>query len=296
MVRYDIWPNHIWELRRLQIPVLIANATMRARTKRRLPLARSFHHHVYDAIDDILTVAESDVDAFRVFALDHPTLQAIGDTRYDQVSGRSAEARKRHILSPGITAGKMVIVAGSSWPEDEEVVIPAFLRLQNERGDLMLIVIPHEPTEEHLEGLERDLAGRASSIRFSALNEYAGESVVIVDSVGILLMLYAHAQIAYVGGSFRQGIHNVLEAAAFGIPVVFGPKHRNAHEPIMLVECGGGFVVEDADELHRTLKNLLEDAGARSASGERAARFVVSHTGATARFLEHLERRLDLRP
>ena len=295
MVRYDIWPNHIWELHRRGIPILIANATMRRRTKRRLPVSRSFHHSVYNEIDEILTVAESDVEAFRQFSLDYPALQAIGDTRYDQVSARSAEARKRNIIPPAITAGKRVVVIGSSWPEDEEVVIPACLRLQAESGDILVIVVPHEPTEEHIEGLERDIAGEASSIRFSGLNEYAGENIVIVDSVGILLVLYAHAHIAYVGGSFRQGIHNVLEAAVFGIPVIFGPKHRNSHEPIMLVECGGGFVVEDTGETYRTLKNLLDDPAARSASGEQAARFVVLHTGATARFLEHLERRLDSR-
>ncbi|HUI08716.1 MAG TPA: glycosyltransferase N-terminal domain-containing protein [Bacteroidota bacterium] len=296
MVRYDIWPNHIWELGRRKIPVLIANATMRLHTRRRLPLAKGFHRHVYNTIDDILTVAPSDVEAFRRFGLAHPSLLAIGDTRYDQVTARSDEARRRRIIPPAITEGRRVVVIGSSWPEDEEVVLPACLRLQQELGNVLLVVVPHEPTEEYIENLERDLASRAASIRFSALNEYAGENVVIVDSVGILLVLYAHAHIAYVGGSFRQGVHNVLEAAVFGIPVLFGPKHRNAHEPIMLVECGGGFVVGNEEELHRTLKNLLEDDAARNASGERAARFVASHTGATVRFLEHLERRLVARP
>ena len=296
MVRYDIWPNHIWELHRRGIPTLIANATMRRRTKRRLPVSRSFHQSVYNEIDEILTVEPSDVEAFRQFSLDHPVLLAIGDTRYDQVTARSAEARKRNIIPPAITAGKRVVVIGSSWPEDEEVVIPVCLRLQAEWGDILVIVVPHEPTEEHIEGLERDIAGAARSIRFSGLNEYAGENIVIVDTVGILLILYAHAHIAFVGGSFRQGIHNVLEAAVFGITVLFGPRHRNSHEPIMLVECGGGFVVDDADETYRTLKNLLEDAEARSASGERAAQFVKLHTGATARFLEHLEGRLAFKP
>jgi len=186
-------------------------------------------------------------------------------------------------------------VLGSSWHEDEEVVLPACLRLQSESGNVLVIVVPHEPTEEHIEELERDIAGKAASIRFSGLNEYAGETIIIVDSVGILLVLYALAHIAYVGGSFRQGIHNVLEAAVFGIPVLFGPRHRNSHEPIMLVEGGGGFVVEDTADMYRTLQNLLEDDGARQASGERAAKFVESHTGATARFLEHLERRLPKR-
>jgi 3-deoxy-D-manno-octulosonic-acid transferase len=292
MVRYDIWPNHIWELRARGIPVLIANATMREWTRRRLPLIRTFHHYVYDAIDEILTVAPSDAAAFGFFALEHPVIGIIGDTRYDQVSIRSAEARRRRIIPPTVTDGKKVVVIGSSWPEDEQVVLPAFLRLQAENTQPLLIVVPHEPTEERLEELERDLAGQTTTIRFSALNEYNCERVVIVDSVGILLVLYAHAHVAFVGGSFRQGIHNVLEAAVYGIPVIFGPRHRNAHEPLMLVEHGGGFVVNDEDELYRTLANLLHDDPARTSAGERASRFVQSQTGATSRFIEHLERRL----
>jgi 3-deoxy-D-manno-octulosonic-acid transferase len=291
MVRYDIWPNHIWELRARKIPTLIANATMREHSRRHLPLVRSFHRSVYEAIDDILTVAPSDAEAFRKFGLHGPVVQAIGDTRYDQVCIRSAEARKRHIIPPAITAGKKIVVIGSSWPEDEEVILPPALTLLEESPDLLLIVVPHEPTEEHLEQLEETLAGRTTFLRFSALNEYAGERIVVVDSVGVLLILYALAHIAYVGGSFRQGIHNILEAAVYGIPVVFGPRHRNSHEPIMLVERGGGFVVNDGKEFLRTVQHLLDDDGARTAAGERAARFVQSNVGATGRFLEHLEPR-----
>jgi 3-deoxy-D-manno-octulosonic-acid transferase len=292
MVRYDIWPNHIWELHARGIPVLIANATMREWTRRRLPLVRSFHHYVYNDIDEILTVAPSDAAAFRIFSLDHPVIGVIGDTRYDQVSIRSAEARRRHIIPSSIAEGKKVVVIGSSWPEDEEVVLPAYLRLQAEGDPPLLIVVPHEPTEERIEELERDLAGETTTIRFSGLNEYNGEHVVLVDSVGILLVLYANAHLAFVGGSFRQGIHNVLEAAVYGIPVIFGPRHRNAHEPLMLLERGGGFVVNDEQELFRTLLNLLHDDQARNSAGERASRFVQSHLGATDRFIEHLERRL----
>jgi 3-deoxy-D-manno-octulosonic-acid transferase len=112
--------------------------------------------------------------------------------------------------------------------------------------------------------------------------------VVLVDSIGILLVLYAYAHIAYVGGSFRQGIHNILEAAVYGIPVLFGPRHRNSHEPILLVERGGGFVIGDAAELHRTMENLLQDETARSTAGARAAAFVKANLGATERILHHL--------
>lgn len=289
MVRYDVWPNTIWELHRQHIPIMIANATMRKQTTRRLPIVRAFHHHMYNVIDEILTVTQNDVEAFRLFNLGHPRIEAIGDTRYDQVSSRSIEAKKRHLFQHGILDGKKVIVVGSSWPEDEETVIPVFLQLRESMSNVLLIVVPHEPTLERIEGLEQTLAGKTSFIRFSALNEYQNEQLIIVDSIGVLLILYSYAHIAYVGGSFRQGVHNVLEAAVFGIPVLFGPRHRNSQEPLMLAERGGAFVVNDGNELYRTLRNLLEDDLARRQAGEKAARFVESNVGATARFLEHLE-------
>jgi 3-deoxy-D-manno-octulosonic-acid transferase len=244
---------------------------------------------VYNAIDRILTVSPSDGEVFRALGITHPVLEAIGDTRYDQVAVRSAEARKRSIIPSGILQGKRVIVAGSSWPEDEAVLLPAFLQLRQRLSNLLFIIVPHEPTVDHLEELERDLRGQVRTIRFSALNEYDGEEVIIVDSIGILLVLYASAHLAYVGGSFRQGIHNVLEAAVYGIPVLFGPKHHNSHEPLELVERGGAFIINDAAELYRTLLNLLEDERARTTAGSRAAAFVQANLGATRRILSHLE-------
>jgi 3-deoxy-D-manno-octulosonic-acid transferase len=268
---------------------MIANATMRRQTQRRIPFARSFHHHVYNSIDRILAVANTDVEGFGFFRLNHPLIEAVGDTRYDQVSIRSAEARKRAILAPSITAGRKVLVIGSSWPEDEEVLLPGLFQLQEEIPDLLCIIAQHEPTVEHLEELEDELAGRCTSIRFSALQSYAGERVIIVDSIGILLTLYGYAHLAYVGGSFRQGVHNVLEAAVYGIPVLFGPRHRNSHEPLMLVDRGGAFVIASTGDFTRTTLHLLTHDPSREHAGNRAAEFVRSHLGATGRVLRHLE-------
>ncbi|MFN0157543.1 MAG: 3-deoxy-D-manno-octulosonic acid transferase [Bacteroidota bacterium] len=295
MVRYDIWPNHIWALRERGIPTMIANATMRSTTPRRVFLAKSFHHHVYNAIDHILTVSESDAQAFRQFDLERSGIHAIGDTRYDQVSQRSSEAKKRRIIPESVLSGRKVIVAGSTWPDDESVLIHAVLGLAGELNTL-LILVPHEPTVDHLDELENELLGMTTFIRFSALNEYNNERVIIVDSIGILMTLYAYADIAYVGGSFRQGVHNVLEAAVYGIPVLFGPRHRNSQEPLKLVERGGGFVVNDTAELQRALDNLLEDDTARKTAGERAGKFVQANVGATERFLEYLEPHITTGP
>ena len=113
--------------------------------------------------------------------------------------------------------------------------------------------------------------------------------MIIVDSIGILLVLYAYAHLAYVGGSFRQGIHNVLEAAVYGIPVLFGPRHRNSHEPLMLVERGGGFVVSSEGGTAPDRGKSAADDRARTTAGDRASAFVQANLGATERILTFIE-------
>ncbi|HXF99899.1 MAG TPA: glycosyltransferase N-terminal domain-containing protein [Bacteroidota bacterium] len=288
IIRYDVWPNHLWELQRRSIPVLMANATMRPDTGRRVPLVRQFHRHVYNAINRILTVSKEDAEAFKMFRLNGPAIEPIGDTRYDQVSIRSAEAQKRHLMNDAIVYGKKVIVAGSSWPEDEEVLLPAIRKLQERYDNLLLIIVPHEPTVEHLEELETDVQP-IPSIRFSSLNDYRGERVIVVDSIGILMALYKYAHVAYIGGGFKQNVHNVLEAAVYGIPVIYGPRHRNSQEAVTLAQRGGGFVVENADMLYETLGTLLSNEQLRLQAGHAAGEFVRQNVGATERFLKHLE-------
>ncbi len=288
IIRYDVWPNHVWELRRRGIPVLIANATMRTSTKRRWPLVRQFHFHVYEAINYILTVSAEDAEAFAMFNLATPVVEPIGDTRYDQVGIRSMEAKKRHLIAESILQNKKVIVAGSSWPEDEAVLLPAFQKLRESCGNLLLIIVPHEPTLEHLEELESELQGIAS-IRFSALNDYRDEQVIIVDSIGILMALYSYAHVAYIGGGFKQNVHNVLEAAVYGIPVVYGPRHKNSQEAVTLAQRGGGFVVENTAGLCETLHMLMSNEQLRTEAGRVAGAFVRQNVGATERFLKRLE-------
>lgn len=290
IIRYDVWPNHIWELAKRNVPILIANATMRSNTRRRFPIVRNFHHYIYNAISSILTVSQSDVDAFKIFSLTQPTVEAIGDTRYDQVNIRSEEAHKKHVIADRILRDKRVLVAGSTWREDEEVLIAGFLPLRDAIANLLLILVPHEPTLEHLEELESDLNGKTSFIRFSGLNDYNDENVIIVDSIGILSTLYKYAHVAYIGGSFKQNVHNVLEAAVYGIPVVYGPKHRNSQEAVKLAERGGGVVVEGEKNLYRVVRALMENEEHRRRAGALAGEFVRENVGATERFLKYLER------
>jgi 3-deoxy-D-manno-octulosonic-acid transferase len=274
------------------IPAFIANATMRTTSARFYPLLKNFHRLLFDNFKSILTVSAQDANAFVLFGLTHPSIEAIGETRYDQVWQRSADAKKKHLIPPAVRKGKKLFLAGSTWPEDEEVLIPSIKKILQYDSNVLVILVPHEPTEDALEAVEKVLGSKPRSIRFSNLNDYANERIIIVDSIGILLALYQYANVAYVGGSFRQGIHNVLEPAVYGIPVVYGPKHTNSQEAIELSRRGGGFIVNDQQECYRTLRILLDDKKAASIAGSQACALVKENIGATKRFIQHLEKSL----
>ncbi len=294
MVRYDVWPTHVWELAQRGIPAFIANATLRRTSARlRFPF-NSFHHHVYQSLTSILPVSETDADSFRRFRLTHPQIHVVGETRYDQVWQRREEARRKHLIPPALLRRKKVFVVGSSWEEDEEVIMPAFQRVHRHDHSALMVLVPHEPTLETLERLEVQLTYLGlRTIRFSDLNDYSQEQVIIVDSVGILMALYQYADVAYVGGSFKQGIHNVLEPAVYGIPVLFGPRHDNSQEALELARVRGGFVVRDPEEAESVLRELLDDNRSQVRAGKICLNLVKQNMGATKRFLEYLYPILD---
>ncbi|HEY6952758.1 MAG TPA: glycosyltransferase N-terminal domain-containing protein [Bacteroidota bacterium] len=292
MVRYDIWPNHVWELRKRKIPVYIANATLRRNSSRlKFPL-KGFHEGLYQQLSTILAVSASDVKSFEELGVRYPQIQAIGETRYDQVWTRSLEARKKHLIPDGILRRRKVFVVGSSWEEDEDVILPTFKKILEYDSNALMILVPHEPTLPTLERIEAQLNTSPGSIRFSDLNDYAGERIILVDSIGILTALYQYADVAYVGGSFRQGIHSVLEPAVYGVPVLYGPKYHNSQEAVELARRGGGIVVHNQQECYKTLRSLLNNQKTSAKAGAIALNLVKENIGATERFIEHLEKDL----
>ncbi len=284
-IRYDVWPNHLWACRDRGIPALLANATMRDNSARLWPGARSFHRAVFDAFESIVTISERDAQNFARFGLRHAAIETAGDTRFDRVSGKAEEARIKRLLPERIKEGRRILVAGSSWQEDEDALLPAVFTLLKYDPTFLCIIVPHEPTIEHLETLEYRLRGRAESIRFSYLQNWDGERVLLVDSIGILLPLYASADAAFVGGGFRSNVHNTLEPAVYGIPVVYGPKIHNSQEARELQEAGGSFIVSNRRDVYRVLRRLFSDEPFRAQTGEAAGAFVRARSGATERLV-----------
>ncbi|MGK9368879.1 3-deoxy-D-manno-octulosonic acid transferase [Melioribacter sp. Ez-97] len=286
-MRYDIWPNTIWQLEKRGIPYLIADATMRSDSSRLLPVIRSFHKYVFDSAAKILTVSENDAINFLKFGLSPEKVTPVGDTRFDRVYIKSMTAREKKVIRDEALQNKKVLVLGSVWEADEEVIFPALIKLMKYIPELMIIVVPHEPDLVHIEKIENDFYNKFSTIRFSLMNNYNGERVIIVDSVGILLTLYSYADAAYVGGSFRQ-IHNVLEPAVYSIPVVYGPKIETSQEAVQMHKLGGGIIIKNQKEAYKTFRRLFADENLRRTAGKIAGEFVKNNTGATDKILKEI--------
>ncbi|HEY7751543.1 MAG TPA: glycosyltransferase N-terminal domain-containing protein [Ignavibacteriaceae bacterium] len=287
-MRYDIWPNHIWALARKKIPCFLVDATMRSGSPRKWPLIKSFHKNLFVDIKKILAISESDATGFRSFNCSAEQVNVVGDTRFDRVYKKSLDAKTSKLINPEILNGKIILVAGSTWEQDEDVIIPVFQKLTKYNENILLMIAPHEPTLLHLEKIENEFQRTNNSIRFSHLNTYSNENVIIIDSIGILLTLYNYADVAFIGGSFKQNVHNVLEAAVYGIPVLFGPKIANSQEAIQLADNGGGIVVQNKLDAYRKLRILIKDSEIRKSRGKIAFDFVQKNVSATEKILKEI--------
>ena len=288
-VKFDLWPNLVWGAADRKVPVVLIDATLSETSKRFTAFGRRFYSSIYPAINKILAISETDALRFRDCAPDHPAISVAGDTRFDRVMERK---KNRAGARPAIAASERVtVMAGSTWPKDEEHLLAPLARLARAERGVLLVIAPHEPSPARIEELlgwarSESLAG----VRLSELSPAAPAAdtvnLVLVDSVGALAELYEHCDLAYVGGSFSTGVHNVIEPAIMGIPVLFGPVHKNSFEAMELLRADAASEVTCAADVESALGSLVRDDAKRKDMGERARRFVESKLGATARCYE----------
>ena len=184
------------------------------------------------------------------------------------------------------------MIAGSTWPADEKHVLPALTRLCKEFPALQVIVVPHELQESHLIDIETAFSRQGiQTERYTNLSESqkASHRVVIFNTIGMLARLYKQTHMAYIGGSFGKGVHNVMEPAIFGQPVLFGPNHLNSHEAGVLLSIGAAFRVTNQQTLYDALLRLIQDSELRRAMGEKARNLIFKNTGATAIIINTLK-------
>lgn len=303
----DVWPELVRQADLRGVALGLVSATLARTSSRRGALARRLLRPAYAALDAVGAIDEADARELERLGVARDRVTVTGDTRHDAALARLAAADgaapHRRAIAPGAdAAGAPTILAGSTWPSDERVLLPALADLRSRGTRFRLVIAPHEPTPKHLSALERrvrrHLGTDASIARLSSLfpsrgseppatgTAASGNQVLLVDRVGILAELYPAAAIAYVGGGFHgAGLHSVIEPAAAGVPVLCGPRHRSSRDARLLLTAGGAQEVRESRQLAAALDGWLTNETARAAAGAAARAVVERGKGAADRSL-----------
>lgn len=287
-VKYEFWLNFLNEISAKNIPHYLVSAIFRDDQV----FFKGYGGIFREALRMFTHIFTQDENSLKLLSkLSVANTTIAGDTRFDRVTEIAAAAKDIPMIATFTVDNKM-LVAGSTWKADEDVLIPA-LKKHFDAGWHMIIA-PHEISEDRLRSIENALEGiglRAPAVmRFSqaAIHMPRGLKVLIVDNIGMLSSLYRYGSVAYIGGGFGKSIHNTLEAAVYGIPVVFGPAYGKFNEALGLIDCHGGFGVHSKDELETIIDSLLSDDNRRVAAGKNAGEYVTKNTGATEKILREL--------
>ncbi len=293
-VKYEFWPAYLRELKKRDIPTYSISAIFR-------PTQRFFHWYGKGALRLLHCFTHIFVqdEASRRLLAEHGVhdCSVAGDTRFDRVNEvlvatrEHPDGRLLPIAQFVENAGR-VVVAGSTWPEDEELLtqwcneVAAF-------NDAKLILVPHEINEGHLHDIFQRFKGRfvkysdisAMPSNLSRVNILRRAKVMVIDTIGLLSSIYQFGHVAYIGGGFGEGIHNTIEAAVYGMPVVFGPNYHHFREAQGLIDSGAARSINNYNELESAFTTALEQ---HETIGTKAAEYVQSELGASAKIYEEL--------
>jgi 3-deoxy-D-manno-octulosonic-acid transferase len=305
--KLDVWPVLAERARRRGVRLGLVSATLPAGSSRRGRLAAALLRDAYAALDAVGAIDDADAERLVALGVSAGRIRVTGDTRYDQVWRRAravgVDDPRLAALGVGAAGGApasavrpFTLVAGSTWPADELALAEAWPVLRREDPHARLVLAPHEPTDAHLAPVERWAATAGlRCVRYSAASPGRAD-VVLVDRLGVLAELYAAGDAAFVGGGFHAaGLHSVLEPAAFGIPVAFGPRHDNSRDAGLLLEAGGASAASTGRALGEAFRRWRASAALRAHAGARARAVVERGLGADRRAWDLVRALLDSR-
>lgn len=271
-IKYEFWMNFLRALKRRGIPTYSVSSIFRPnqvffrKWGRPYVSALRCFTHLY---------VQNDTSRRLLSTLGIENVTVVGDTRFDRVLD-ICHAAKTSARAAAFADGARVLVAGSTWEPDEELLLPYF----NTHPQLKLIMAPHVVSEEHLAFIEKKTTRPCLRLSRATDENIKQAECLIIDCYGLLSGLYRYGIAAYVGGGFGVGVHNVPEAAVYGIPVVIGPNNKKFREVQALLKCGGCREVYGADDLNATLNELLTDDSRRERAGQAAGEHIRNNAGA----------------
>ena len=289
--KLDVWPMLVAHAVEHKVKLGLLSATVPESSKRRSAIALLALRDAYASLDAVGAISPSDAERLLAMGVRGERITVTGDTRYDQVWARATAPRKsRDEIIERYKDDRATLVAGSTWPSDEQRLLPAWLQLRKQAGEARLIIAPHELSKKHLDSIER--WARESSLSLSRTSEASADptDVVLVDQYGILGDIYALADAAYVCGGFHDaGLHSMLEPAAFGAPVLIGPRHTDNRDARLLVAGGGAVRCPGPGDISARLLAWFRNPGVHERASRGARRVVEAGLGAADRSLELVE-------
>jgi 3-deoxy-D-manno-octulosonic-acid transferase len=279
-VKYEFWYNYLGQLHKANVPVYLISAKFRPE--------QYFFKSYGDWFRKLLLVykkifvqdSESETLLKNIGAVN---VIVAGDTRFDRVIAIAEQAREDDLVK-SFKGNNKLWVCGSTWPEDEKLILQTFNEIKKVGEKVRLVIVPHEIGESNISRITELFH---NSTKYSAGVNSSSE-VLIVDKMGLLSSLYRYGDIAYVGGGFGKGIHNLPEAAVYGIPVLFGPHYHKFNEAYELIKYKGGASVSSAEKMNERVSHLLKDDAFRKACGQNARNYIYGARGATEKILQNI--------
>ncbi len=287
-IKYEIWPNMLRKLDQNQIPSILFSAIFNKKQSY-FRWYGGFMRRALFTFEHIFV--QNQESQSLLHSIDYKRVSICGDTRFDRVS--KIVTQNNHLdFAEVFKKDSLCFVIGSSWPEDEKILVPYINAVE---GNVTFIIAPHNINASHINRLKGKLSKPALLLSEYSADEASKSEVLIVDSIGLLTKIYSYADVAYVGGGFATGLHNTLEPAAFGIPVVIGPKYKGFKEAEDLVKLGGIVSITSAKEFSSVANSFLSDKHKRAHIGHINSNYVANMSGASIQIASHIRKLLKNR-
>lgn len=293
LMRYDLWFNFLYEAKKRNIKIVIANARFDEKDPFwKTFITGSFKRAMYNMINTIFVIDEDDEKNFKhKLKKYNGKIILVGDSKYERVYQSLKDIKVENVLPEYIYRNKKVFVIGSSWKEDEEILLPVVDKILKYEKKLLTILVPHEPKETKISAIEKKISSKfknLSFIRYSELSNYNNQNLIIVDSIGKLSKLYSIAYLSYVGGGFRTGLHNILEPVIFNVPVFFSNLVKNSDEDELLLKTGCGLLVKDKKDFYKKFRLLLSNINLRNEISYKCGEIFKTTLGTAEKIINHL--------
>jgi 3-deoxy-D-manno-octulosonic-acid transferase len=288
-VKYEFWLNYLFELQKNKTPTFLISTVI----KKHQPFFKWYGNVFRKALKTYEVIYTQDLYSIELLKnLNIETGVLAGDTRFDRVFQICNSLKKIDEIE-GFSKDSFVIVAGSSWEKDEDYLIESYILLKEKHPNLKLIIAPHEIDEKNIDRLKNLLYKNQLSFHLfsEGLTNYV-HPILVVNVIGFLSSIYQYGKVAFIGGGFANGIHNILEPTVYGLPVIFGPNYKKFNEAFEVIDLKVGFVISNSVELTKQLEVFMNDEARLLATSRLAKNYVLNNSGATKKIVGELRKYL----